>query len=451
VLLGCACTSTAAPQERDEIDATAEVDASAESSPAPSHFCDLPGSVKFTTGGITVVPPRVTASDLSFLRVPAGFCFHYFGHVRNARQLRFAPGGELFVASPTTVTAGGDVTPDPQAVGAIVIMPDDDRDGTADTMLTFLSTGAPGSMHGSMQGMLFANEHFYYQTDGDDPAKNGTRIMRVPYTGGDRAPSGPSVKVADIDIYSSNLHWPKALEQATDGTIYVGNGGDQEETCDPARPFRGGILALDGAPGGTRVARGFRNPIAIRCRKDRNLCFAIELGLDGSYIEGGREKLVPIRNGDDWGYPCCFTQGVPSPMSEGADCSMVPPDDVSFYIGSTPFGLDFESGRWPAPYTGSVFVVLHGAVGNYAGARVVAIAVDPTTGMPLPGNDLSNMMSAGAMTDFATGWDDTTQQHGRPAAIAFAPDGRLFIANDNNGDIVWIAPLDLPRIGSAAP
>ena len=45
------------------------------------------------------------------------------------------------------------------------------------------------------------------------------------------------------------------------------------------------------------------------------------------------------------------------------------------------------------------------------------------------------------MVDFATGWDDNTRSHGRPAAVAFAPDGRLFVANDYNGIIFWIAPV----------
>ncbi len=47
----------------------------------------------------------------------------------------------------------------------------------------------------------------------------------------------------------------------------------------------------------------------------------------------------------------------------------------------------------------------------------------------------------GSMTDFATGWDDGTLTHGRPAAVEFSSDGRLFIANDNNGVIFWIAPM----------
>jgi hypothetical protein len=49
------------------------------------------------------------------------------------------------------------------------------------------------------------------------------------------------------------------------------------------------------------------------------------------------------------------------------------------------------------------------------------------------------------MSDFATGWDDMTRAHGRPATVEFASDGRMFVGNDNNGDIFWVAPLDLPR------
>jgi glucose/arabinose dehydrogenase len=45
------------------------------------------------------------------------------------------------------------------------------------------------------------------------------------------------------------------------------------------------------------------------------------------------------------------------------------------------------------------------------------------------------------MTDFATGWDDGTLEHGRPTAIAFSDDGRLFVGDDQKGVIFWIAAM----------
>lgn len=404
------------------------VEASPEASLADP--CSLPGSIQFTSNGVVVVAGGGPAPDLSFLELPQGFCAHYYGTVGgssggNARQMRFAPGGELFVSSPTTGTTGGNGV---AGLSAIVVLPDDDHDGVADSVLTFLSN-LP-----STQGMLFAKNQFYYQ--------NGTAIMSLPYESGDRSPRGPSTQVADITIYESPVHWPKTLDMADDGTIYVGNGGDQDEACDPTRPFHGGILKLDGTDGGDPVAKGMRNPISVRCSHGHDLCFALELGLDYSANEGGQEKLVPIRQGDDWGFPCCATQNVPFPAAgaNGATiCAGITPDTDSFLIGNTPFGVDFEPGTWPPPWTGSAFVATHGAAGSWVGARLVAIAIDPVTGMPEPASDVDGS-DTGAMTDFATGWDDGTLKHGRPSAVAFSSDGRLFVANDQNGIIFWIAP-----------
>ncbi|HEY3592446.1 MAG TPA: hypothetical protein VGL13_01170, partial [Polyangiaceae bacterium] len=156
--------------------------------------------------------------------------------------------------------------------------------------------------------------------------------------------------------------------------------------------------------------------------------------------EGGREKLIPIRDGDDWGFPCCYGRDLPEVANQ--DCSMITPEDVAFLIGDTPFAFDFELNKWPSPYTGSIFVPLHGAAGNWKGARIVAVATDASTGLPVRGSDLL-MSNAGGISDFATGWDDGTLNHGRPAAITFAADGRMFVGNDNDGSIFWIAPLNL--------
>jgi glucose/arabinose dehydrogenase len=130
---------------------------------------------------------------------------------------------------------------------------------------------------------------------------------------------------------------------------------------------------------------------------------------------------------------------VPEPEVTGTpNCSSVPTEPVSFVIGNTPFGLDFETGVWPAPFTNNIVVTLHGQTGTWVGARIVAIPTQ-SNGMPVPSSDLG----ASTLVDFATGWDDGVRDHGRPGAVTFAADGRAFIANDYNGDIFWIAPVGL--------
>ena len=399
--------------------------------PTPSDMglCGLPGAVQFTGPGTAVVPGGpADAPDLSFLELPVGFCAKWYGRIGNPRQLRFAPGGELFVASPTKFTTGNGQG----GREAIVVLPDDDADGTADEPVTFL-----GNLKAT-QGLLFTGGYLYYQDD--------KRIMRVAYTAGDRTAQMASEMVANIMVYSSLLHWPKTLDVADDGTIYVTNGGDEGEPCNREnRPFHGGVLKLDGSVEGAQVAKGFRNPISVRCARGYGRCFAVELARDYTTALGGREKIVPVRDGDDWGFPCCATKDTPYFDLRGEhapDCSHVPQEIDSFYIGHTPFDLDFETGKWPAPWTHRAFVPLHGIYGSWRGARLVGIDFDVMTGMVLPGSDLSGM-SAGAMRDFATGWDDGSRLHGRPANVAFAPDGRLFLGNDNTGHIIWIAPFGL--------
>ncbi len=391
--------------------------------PPSSTFCKLAGAVVTDATGKHVIPGGAGQPDLTWLTVPAGFCVHYFGNVPNTRQLRFAPGGELFVASPVQSTTGGG----PNGLAGIAVLADDNQDGLADGTPLFL-----GQLPAT-QGLLFNGDFFYYQ--------DGTRIRRLPYKPGERQGFKPGDVVVDITVFTSALHWPKTLDAADDGTIYVSNGGDQGEVCDPTHPFRGGILAIDGSPNGKLISRGYRNPISVRCQRGHNNCFASELAKDYSDLQGGREKLVPIHADDDIGYPCCASKDLPyTDVIPTPDCSKVASESGSFIIGDTPFNIEFDLGAWPAPWTENVFLPLHGEFGSWKGARMVAIATDPATGLAVPATDLMGHPTD-SMKDFATGWDDGIHAHGRPAAVAMSADGRLFVGNDVNGDIFWISPV----------
>ena len=75
----------------------------------------------------------------------------------------------------------------------------------------------------------------------------------------------PGEVVIDIQVYVSQLHWPKTLDVADDGTIYVTNGGDQTEPCVPEHPFHGGVLEIDGtlaaSPGLQGLSKPHRHPL----------------------------------------------------------------------------------------------------------------------------------------------------------------------------------------------
>jgi glucose/arabinose dehydrogenase len=437
--------------------------------------CALPGSWVHDSAGVHVVgnDPAVDAGMTatypnSWLHIPEGFCAHHYAVVPNARQLRFAPNGDLFVTSPTLGTTGGG----PGGLNEIVVVPDDNRDGYGDAVLTFRS--GPATLNAT-QGILFANGYIYYQFP-DSPSatcQNGVtpqsaKIVREPFQYGQRRSNGCQQDVIEILTYCSDLHWPKTLDVSDDGTIYVGNGGDQGEQCIDPMPTHGGIWAVDGTPDGQNVVLGMRNPYAIRCHHDgNNHCYSTELTLDYSGAEGGREKLIEIQPQQttptfipgNIGFPCCATanQAYPSvcvtcssasstqmcasTAGECApQCNNVAAEHDQFLVGDTPFGLEFVDDEFPTPWDRQAFVSLHGAAGSWTGARIVGIALDPNTGIPQPGSDTSGS-DTGAMADFATGWDDNTYTHGRPADLATSPDGRLFVGSDTSGEIFWIAPI----------
>jgi glucose/arabinose dehydrogenase len=426
--------------------------------PPRGAFCSLPGSVISTAAGLVIIPGGdASTPDISWLSVPVGFCAHHFGRVYHTRQLRFAPDGDLFVASPSTSTPGGTAH---GGLGQVLVLPDDDHDGIADSPITFFPNPAVGQPSvTSTQGLMFHGDYFYYE-DVDTSPTNATTfyIRRVPFRPGDRQPSAMVEKVTTISqsiVPQALEHWAKMIDFAQDGTMYVTNGSGQGQQCFSSasanyEPVFGAIFKVLADGSIQEVAKGFRNPIALRCEADHDVCLAVELALDGSGGQSGREKLVPVRQGDDWGFPCCATHNVPYSGvvyedSRGTpDCSGVTPDTVSFAIGDTPFGIDFETGKWPAPWRGRAFVALHGVVGSWTGARIVAVGLDPATGGLLPASDVfPDAGTPNAMLDFATGWDDHHQDHGRPTAIAFAPDGRLFLGDDWEGAIVWMAPVGL--------
>jgi glucose/arabinose dehydrogenase len=402
--------------------------------PPAGTFCSLPGSVVWGDGGVYgVVPggPMGLDSTLTWLGLPSGFCAHYFTTVHAARQVRIAPGGDVFVASPSQSTPGGGSG----GLGAIVVLPDDNHDGYADSTLTFLG-GLPAT-----QGLLFAKSKLYFQDD--------QTIRSVPFAPKDRQPSAGAVAVSTVPVQAEADHWSKVIDMAQDGTIYVSNGSGEAETCLSTRPVKGAIFRIEADGSETPMIKGFRNPISMRCETDHNECLVVELERDLSGGEGGREKIVPLHQGDDWGYPCCATKDTPytgvtyQDTGQPPDCSSIPAESVSFVISHTPFGLDFESGKWPSPWGHRMFVTLHGQVGSWTGARVVGVTLDPNTGLPLPASELDAGQDPNDMLTFATGWDDGTRGHGRPAAVSFAPDGRLFLADDWNGVVAWIAPVGL--------
>ena len=106
-------------------------------------------------------------------------------------------------------------------------------------------------------------------------------------------------------------HWPKAVDVARDGTVYVTNGSDQGESCLANPPVIGAVFKV--ATGQREQRRDQRLP-----QPDRD---ALRGGPQRLPRRGAREGRIgrtgrsressPVRQGDNWGFPCCATTNMP--------------------------------------------------------------------------------------------------------------------------------------------
>ena len=386
-------------------------------------FCDLPGA------------------SPSPLTVPEGFCAREFtaAPVIEGRVMRFAPNGDLFLAVPAMGTPGGASG----GAGAIVVLPDDNHDGRADAVVHYAGSpttptaecyGAEGDASNltCVHGLLFSGGYLYY-TRSDE-------VRRFAYKSGDR-----QAKVAAGELVSklggggnASIRWTHTLDQAKDGRIYVSRGRFEASGCTDTEMTLGSVFALPVGSAATLpltpevVADGFRNPMFLRCQPGCGDCYADELSGDSWSGIGGREKLALLETNGHWGYPCCIGKDEAAPGAPSGMCHAIGTELAAINLHDTPFGLDFETGAFPAPYSYGVFIGMHGAVGSWTGTGVAWLSTDPVTHRPV-----------GVPRMFATGWGQQAPVVGRAADVAFAPDGRLFVSDDQSGRIFWIAPKSL--------
>jgi glucose/arabinose dehydrogenase len=350
--------------------------------------------------------------------VPEGFCIRRYANVPTARVLAFAPNDDLFVASPSTGTPGGA----PPGSGAIAVVTDDDHDGLGDAPRNYLTNVA------DVHGLLFRRGELLYTTQ--------MTVMSAPYCPGDRASTFPGERHRRVATLTGSQRWTHTLAESTDGRLLVSIGQYDISQC-PAPEARAGSVQQIGAgmpETGSTVVDGFRNPMYIRC-KEWGACYAAELSGDGWDSIGGREKLIEMRQGDHYGFPCCVDRGMPTPGATAAGTCMDVAASVQTYpLHDTPFGFDWAPASWPAPYGNSFFVGLHGWVGSWTNAGVQWAPVDPTTHRPTRPTEF---FARGFGRRNAGGNDQ------RVSDLVFARDGRMFFADDQSGDIYWVAPTTL--------
>ena len=357
-------------------------------------------------------------TDVFGAKATSGFCLKEYALIPEARAITFAPNGDLFVASPSESAPGGANG----GAAAIMLLSDDDHDGVAEAHVFLSTLDDKGTKATDVHGLALGGGYLYFTTK--------ATVWRTPYVDGQRMATGYPEDLGLPAAYGTGGRWTHGLARSVGGTLYTSRGG--YATCGAsALPGDIGTIAADNTF--SYVAKGFRNPMYLRCHRTDEVCAAMELGED--LESGATEKMLKLQPNTNYGFPCCHSKDLPASSGNNVSCADITKEDAWFPLSNTPFGFDWETGMWPAPFTGGVFVALHGSAysaPSWQGAAIVYAPTDPTTHMPTQD-----------WAPFQGGWGPNGSVLDRPADIAFSSDGRMFIADDTSGSIFWMAPTTL--------
>ncbi len=396
--------------------------------------------------------PAGCDADNGGITLPAGFCASVFAdHVGGARHVAVGPNGDVYVAL-LSPPAGG------QSAGGILVLRDTSHSGRANVRGNFGSYGGTG--------IAVYNGYLYVDA--------GSAIVRYKLSPPALTPSATPDTI--VRALPTGGHGARNIAFDAQGRLYV-NVGSNTNSCqqndrstgspgiDPCTELatRAGIWRFDAnrlgqtQATGEHIVTGIRNAMGLALNPTNQHVYATQHGRDQLYqnwpqdfdavrgAENPAEELVQLRDsgGDDFGWPYCYFDSSAAKLllapEYGGDGTIVgrcasKQEPVMTFPGHwAPMSLMFYSnGTFPAHYQGGAFIAFHGSWNRapqpQAGFRVVFV--------PFVGGQPS-----GTYETFANGFAGSgpirsaSDAAHRPVGLAQAPDGALYVTDDDSGRI----------------
>jgi glucose/arabinose dehydrogenase len=412
-----------------------------------------------STARSTVASAAACPGDNGGLTLPAGFCATIFadslGHVRH---LVVGANGDVYVNTWSGKYYSEGTTP---SHPFLIALRDTNRDGRADVIAPFGDSLANGGAGGT--GIALHNGALF--------AESKDKIVRYALDSGFTPKGGPTTVVSGLPLSGDHPMHPFVIDSS--GQLFM-DVGSATNACQlknrtlkspghtPCTELetRAGIWSYDAnktgqrfSPAG-RYATGIRNAVGIALDQSGQL-YSTQHGRDqlrenwpalytpqqGADLPA--EELLKIQKGGDYGWPECYFDSTQKKLvlapEYGGDggkavgiCDKKIAPVAYFPAHWAPNALVFYNGsQFPSQYRGGAFVAFHGSWNRapepQSGYRVVFVPFsggEPKGGYETFANDFAGVPQP----------QPTTAKY-RPAGLAVAPDGSLYVGDDVHGRI----------------
>jgi glucose/arabinose dehydrogenase len=384
------------------------------------------------------------------LTVPPDWTAEVWARVPDARMEAWTPEGDLLVSEPdkgrvVEVTPGSGGATKPRNV------------------LTGLT---------SPQGLAFAKvsgQWVLYVGESD-------QIDRYPWSAG--GVSGPQTVIAarlpDLDSSGDDVHRPKDVVVAPDGSIYfdVGSSSNADPADRTMNPPRAVIMAVNPDGSDLRVVEtGVRNGEGLAVAPDGsvwtavnerdNIPFPFHSAYGGhsdafgqviqAYVdEHPTDEVVPVTTGRDLGWPYCdpdpdenqpvgslahvpfVANSQTNPGGTHLDCASLAPIAVGLPAHSAPLGMSFlEGSSLPATWSDGAVVAVHGSWNR--------VPPRPPAVLWMAWNAARHTLEP-AVTLIGGFQNANGSRWGRPVDAVPGPDGALYVTDDQAGAVYRLVP-----------
>lgn len=365
-----------------------------------------------TITGSILEPSQIDISDdarlAGLIQAPEGVKVQVFARdLVNPRMLAVSPAGHLYATR--------------RSVGDVVLLKDADGDGRADAVQTVTSRAG-------MHGIAFHGDRVWLAT------VNDVYVADVRADGS----FGPLERIIN-DLPDGGQHPNRTLAIGPDGMLYI-SAGSTCNACAETNPESATMLRAK--PDGTSrtiFASGLRNTIGFDWQPGTGALWGMDHGIDWLGDEAQVEELNHIRQGAGYGWPYIYGMGEFNPQDNPPNgisletwAAMSTNPELGDTAHSAPMQMAFYDGAMFPDWQGDAIVAMRGSWNRRPPSGYEVVRVDFEDGRPVGVEPL--------LTGFLIRGEDGHYGYlGRLAGVAVAPDGAIYVSDDDRGVIYRVA------------